>query len=126
MPKSKEYLSSSESDSGSGDSEPKPKKKKPEKKEATKETKGKSAAKSSEEKKDGPTKGSGGEFMFQLAKMRYATVSEFRGKAMVGIREYYEKDGELRPGKKGISLSIDQWQALKDKISEIDDCLKQL
>lgn len=38
---------------------------------------------------------------FQLAKMRYATVSEFRGKVMVGIREYYEKDGELRPGKKG-------------------------
>lgn len=39
--------------------------------------------------------------MIQLARMRYATVSEFRGKAMVGIREFYEKDGEMRPGKKG-------------------------
>jgi len=37
----------------------------------------------------------------QLGKMRYATVSEFRGRKMVNIREYYEADGELRPGKKG-------------------------
>lgn len=29
------------------------------------------------------------------------TVSEFRGKVMVGIREFYEADGELKPGKKG-------------------------
>ncbi|XP_059147676.1 activated RNA polymerase II transcriptional coactivator p15-like [Physella acuta] len=71
-------------------------------------TKEKSSAKSSEEKKYSPTKGSCGEFMFQLAKMRNATVSEFRGKAIVRIREYYEKDGELRHGKKCISLSIDQ------------------
>lgn len=40
-------------------------------------------------------------FIMQLSKMRYATVSEFRGKVMVGIREYYEADGELRPGRKG-------------------------
>ena len=33
--------------------------------------------------------------------MRFATVSEFRGKVLISIREYYEKDGELRPGKKG-------------------------
>lgn len=36
--------------------------------------------------------------------MRYATVSEFRGKVMVSIREYYEAEGELRPGKKGKDL----------------------
>lgn len=51
--------------------QPKPKKKKPEKKEASK---GKSAAKSSEEKKDGPTKGSGGEFMFQVCLFIYYTA----------------------------------------------------
>ena len=33
--------------------------------------------------------------------MRFATVSEFRGNVMVGIREFYDAGGELRPGKKG-------------------------
>jgi len=37
----------------------------------------------------------------QLGKMRYATVSEFRGRKMVNIREFYEADGELKPGRKG-------------------------
>ena len=27
-------------------------------------------------------------------------ISEFKGKYMVNIREYYEKDGEVLPGKK--------------------------
>ena len=33
--------------------------------------------------------------------MRFAYVSEFRGRKMVNIREYYEKDGKILPGKKG-------------------------
>ena len=33
--------------------------------------------------------------------MRYASVSEFRGRKMVSIREFYEDDGELKPGRKG-------------------------
>lgn len=33
--------------------------------------------------------------------MRFATVSEFRGNVMVGIREFYDAGGELKPGKKG-------------------------
>ena len=37
----------------------------------------------------------------QLSKMRFASVSEFKGKKYVNIREYYEKDGDLLPGKKG-------------------------
>lgn len=31
---------------------------------------------------------------------RRATVSEFKGKWMVNIREYYNKEGELKPGSK--------------------------
>lgn len=63
--------------------------------------------------------------MYMLAKMRFASVSEFRGKAFVNIREYYEKDGKQLPGKKGISLSTDQWENLKKNIAKIDNDLKK-
>ena len=38
---------------------------------------------------------------FQLSKFRFASVSTFKGKKYVNIREYYEQDGELKPGRKG-------------------------
>ncbi|XP_022333591.1 activated RNA polymerase II transcriptional coactivator p15-like isoform X2 [Crassostrea virginica] len=117
MPKSKEFISSSESDSDSD--QPKQKKLKVEKK-VKKESK-------KEEKKEtsSSSKGPGGEHMFQLSKMRFATVSEFRGNVMVGIREFYDAGGELRPGKKGISLTKEQWTRLKEQIDEIDDAVKE-
>lgn len=31
---------------------------------------------------------------------RRVQISEFKGMQMVGIREFYEKDGEMLPGKK--------------------------
>lgn len=130
MPKSKEYLSTSEEDSasGSGSDSPKPKKKKveaPKKPEAkpekpSKETKAKGGGSSSSKAETGPN----GELMFPLARMRYATVSEFRGKKLVSIREYYEKDGALLPGRKGISLSIDQWNTLQDLMDDINHAVK--
>ena len=34
--------------------------------------------------------------------MRFASVSEFKGKKLVNIREYYQDaSGDLKPGKKG-------------------------
>ncbi|KAL6710461.1 hypothetical protein ACN47E_008509 [Coniothyrium glycines] len=44
---------------------------------------------------------------------RRVTVSDFNKSTLVSIREYYTTDaGELKPGKKGISLTIDQYNAL--------------
>lgn len=62
--------------------------------------------------------------------MRRVTISEFKGKQMVSVREYYEQNGEIKPGKKvfekskqalailitntstqGISMPIDQYSA---------------
>jgi len=48
--------------------------------------------------------------------MRYATVSEFRGRKMVNIREYYDADGEIRPGKKGW-FDFDVFMSLLTKIN---------
>ena len=57
--------------------------------------------------------------------MRFVNVSEFKGKAYINIREYYESDGKVLPGKKGISLSVEQWEALKSFMGKIDSDLKR-
>ncbi|XP_052101148.1 activated RNA polymerase II transcriptional coactivator p15-like [Mytilus californianus] len=115
MPKSKEFISDSESDS---DNEaPKKKKTKVEKKVEKKEPP-KAAASS------GP--GKSGERTFQISRNRWVSVSEFRGKVMVGIREFYEADGELRPGKKGISLPLDQWEKLKNQFDDINEAVREM
>ena len=55
-----------------------------------------------------------------LSRARRCTVSDFRGKKYVGLREYYEKDGVWLPGKKGISLPYEQWSQLRSKIGEVN------
>ena len=55
-----------------------------------------------------------------LSRARRCTVSDFRGKKYVGLREYYEKDGVWLPGKKGISLPYEQWGQLRAKIGEVN------
>ncbi|KAL5364571.1 transcriptional Coactivator p15-domain-containing protein [Aspergillus floccosus] len=66
-----------------------------------------------------------GDRYWELSKMRRVTVSSFRGKTMVNIREYYEKDGQVLPGKKGISLPIDQYYALLTVLPDIEVALKE-
>jgi len=120
MPKSKQYVDSSESDA-SGSDQPKQKKTKAvEQKKvvskpgtSNKPNKSKGAAGDSEENK------------YEIGRMRYVSVSEFKGKKMVSIREYYHTDdGDVRPGKKGISLSVDQWEKLKSHIGDVDNDIK--
>ncbi|KAF9883443.1 hypothetical protein FE257_003441 [Aspergillus nanangensis] len=57
--------------------------------------------------------------------MRRVTVSSFRGKTMLSIREYYEKDGQALPGKKGISLPMDQFATLVAELPNIEMALKE-
>ncbi|KAF4308637.1 putative RNA polymerase II transcriptional protein [Botryosphaeria dothidea] len=64
----------------------------------------------------------GNEF-WELSAKRRVTVSEFRGKSMVSIREYYEKDGKDLPGKKGISLTLDQYNALVELLPDVEAAL---
>lgn len=79
----------------------------------------------SKKKAESESSDSPGDGMYMLAKQRFVNVSEFKGKCYVNIREYYEADGEMKPGKKGISLSTDQWENLKKYIANIDADLKK-
>ncbi|CAI9637604.1 unnamed protein product [Alternaria burnsii] len=55
---------------------------------------------------------------------RRVTVSDFNKSTLVSIREYYVTDsGETKPGKKGISLTIDQYNALLASAPLIESAL---
>ncbi|NXG46070.1 TCP4 polymerase, partial [Psilopogon haemacephalus] len=87
----------------------------------------KTEAKPSKEVENPPGQGSEEEGMFQIGKMRYVRVSCFKGKVLVDIREFYtNKDGDKKPGRKGIALSAEQWNQLKEIIPEIDAAVKKL
>jgi len=41
-----------------------------------------------------------GDVFWEISNQRRVTISSFKGKTFVNIREYYEKDGKELPGKK--------------------------
>ncbi|XP_072950301.1 RNA polymerase II transcriptional coactivator KIWI-like isoform X2 [Typha angustifolia] len=60
-----------------------------------------------------------------ISKNRRVAVRSWQGKVVVDIREFYIKDGKQLPGKKGISLPMDQWKILLEHIEEIDEAVKE-
>uniref|UniRef100_A0A8D0DSF8 Activated RNA polymerase II transcriptional coactivator p15 n=1 Tax=Salvator merianae TaxID=96440 RepID=A0A8D0DSF8_SALMN len=105
MPKSKELVSSSSSASDSDsevDKKAKRKKQavpeKPVKKQKTGESsKGAASSKQSSNRDEN---------MFQIGKMRYVSVRDFKGKVLIDIREYWmDQEGEMKPGRKGEEMS---------------------
>uniref|UniRef100_A0A6U4PS68 Transcriptional coactivator p15 (PC4) C-terminal domain-containing protein n=1 Tax=Hemiselmis andersenii TaxID=464988 RepID=A0A6U4PS68_HEMAN len=54
------------------------------------------------------------------------TVSKFKGIVLVGLREYYEKDNKWLPGKSGISLTLEQWEAVVGVSESVTALAKKL
>ncbi|THV51106.1 hypothetical protein BGAL_0123g00180 [Botrytis galanthina] len=56
---------------------------------------------------------------------RKIELSDFKGQTLINIREFYEKDGNVLPGKKGISLTVDQYKNFLKFIPQINANLKK-
>lgn len=63
--------------------------------------------------------------VFELSKNRRVTVRSFKGKTYVDIREFFQKDDGWAPGKKGISLTPEQWEKLLENVDAIKDAIKE-
>ncbi|XP_020234952.1 RNA polymerase II transcriptional coactivator KIWI [Cajanus cajan] len=64
-------------------------------------------------------------FVCEISKNRRVSVRNWQGRVVVDIREFYLKDGKQMPGKKGISLTMDQWNVLRGHVEEIDKAVSE-
>ncbi|XP_076239513.1 single stranded-binding protein c31A [Calliopsis andreniformis] len=113
MPKSKEYVSS---DDDSSEEEVQAKKKQKRQNDEKEEKVSKKPKKESVEDED---------TVWDLGNNRQISVRDFKGKLYVDIREmYYDKDANLKPGKKGICLNMAQWRKLLSVVEDVDKAVK--
>ncbi|KAL2055249.1 hypothetical protein ABVK25_004587 [Lepraria finkii] len=68
----------------------------------------------------GASTGKDDEVFWELSGKRRVGIQEYGGKKLINIREYYEKDGQMLPTKKGISLPIDQFNTLIKLLPQIE------
>ncbi|XP_073131039.1 RNA polymerase II transcriptional coactivator KELP [Henckelia pumila] len=68
----------------------------------------------------------GGLIICRLSKSRRVTISEFKGRTLVSIREFYSKNGKELPSAKGISLSPEQWASFKKNVPAIEKAIKKM
>ncbi|KAG5669572.1 hypothetical protein PVAND_017459 [Polypedilum vanderplanki] len=103
MPKNKK-LEDSDSDSGPEDRNPPPQKKKA-KGSDDNEDKGKNDSTKTDDQ---------GNQYWELDRNRRVSLSSFKGKQYLNIREYYldKSSGQWRPGKSGITLTKKEWSQL--------------
>ena len=66
------------------------------------------------------------EVAFLLDKKKRVTVHKFKGQLKIDIREYYEDNGEMKPGKRGLSLNLDNWNKLKEFMEQIDEAIDNI
>ncbi|EEP76046.1 predicted protein [Uncinocarpus reesii 1704] len=72
-----------------------------------------------------PKTDSNGDPYWEISRQRRVTVSSFKGRTMINVREYYEKGGQDLPGKKGISMTLEQFNALVALLPNLEEVVKQ-
>jgi len=63
--------------------------------------------------------GVAGDWFADLGGNKRVTVSEWKGRTFVHLREYYEREGEMRPSAKGVALGAEQWAALSGAAADV-------
>ncbi|KAK8089865.1 transcriptional Coactivator p15 [Apiospora hydei] len=87
----------------------------------TKTTKKVKTGKNVNEADGGADKDAEGNSFWPLTATRRVAISEFKGKPLISVREYYtDAAGEMKPGKKGISLTLDQWNNLMKATADVN------
>jgi hypothetical protein len=66
------------------------------------------------------------EIVIKLSDKKRVSIRKFMRNTLIDIREFYEKEGEYLPGKKGISLSLDLWDKLKKHMKNIDTAIENI
>jgi hypothetical protein len=61
---------------------------------------------------------------WELSGSKQVNINKYKGKTLIDIREFYTKDGELCPGKKGISLNMKDFEVLCEFMEEIKEAAK--
>ncbi|KAG0539109.1 hypothetical protein BDA96_03G294200 [Sorghum bicolor] len=102
---------------------------------AGRESKDKEQEEEEEEEDDEEEEGKGGGkreyddqgdlILCRLSNKRRVTLSEFKGRSLVSIREFYVKDGKEMPSAKGISMTMEQWEAFCNAVPAIEDAIKK-
>ncbi|KAM7525897.1 hypothetical protein LguiA_015799 [Lonicera macranthoides] len=62
----------------------------------------------------------------RLSDKRRVTITDFRGKTLVSMREYYKKDGKELPTSKGISLTAEQWSTFSKNVPAIEKAIRKM
>ncbi|KAE9966229.1 hypothetical protein BLS_007140 [Venturia inaequalis] len=62
---------------------------------------------------------------WELSSKRRLGISEYKGNTSIAIRDYYEKDGKMLPGKTGVNLNIEQLSALLLALPELTAALAE-
>ncbi|KAG8382119.1 hypothetical protein BUALT_Bualt05G0043400 [Buddleja alternifolia] len=68
----------------------------------------------------------GGLIICRLSEKRRVTLSEFKGKTLISIREYYKRDGKELPSAKGISLTAEQWASFRKNVAAIEKAIVKM